>query len=746
MTNLKERAYKILTSVYGNGASFREGQYEAIESVFTHKKTLVIQKTGWGKSLVYFLSTKLNREEKNGVTLVISPLLVLIENQIEAAKQFNLKSESLDSTKSQKERMEIIDNLKKNNYDLLFITPESLYSILRAHIKDIKIGMFVIDEVHCISDWGHDFRMSYRKLMDVVKQMESKVSILGTTATANDRVIKDLKEQIGDDLFVSSGPLFRDNISIIPLKLGSKENRYAWILENISALEGSGIIYCLTVSECENISAFLKENGIEAEPFHSDLSNEKSSQTIKRFYNNELKVIVATIKLGLGYDKPDISFIIHYQLPKNIVSYYQQVGRAARDKDKTPIGKAFVLMGLKDKDILDFFINSAFPSEEQMKKILQIVEDQNYAKNNGTSSESILRNTNFSNSTIEKCLKFLYFENYINKEGNYYYRNPDPSKRKYIYNGDHYSELTKIRHIETNEVLNIFETNECLSKYVVSTLDNLTYSKCGICSNCKEVSYVSPTKETTEKAVKFVKERIIRIKPKRLYKKDAVTGLAMFTGYLGENVRTHFKEKGYYISSTGNRYDKKDGWFIKVSKSGTEYLYKEPEYYQNLEGVALSKYGDEPYGSIVAECKTNKIDYPEEILNRCIEVIKMKMKETDFVGITFIPSNNNHLMDTLAAKIASTLNLKLLDLFKKTNQNSQKSMNNHHRQRENSEKSYELKNYSQINGKIILIDDMVDSGYTLAYCGKLLLSSSLRCDQVFPLALADSSTRGVEDE
>jgi len=221
----------ILTNLYGAGAKFREGQYEAIEATLLNSRTLIVQKTGWGKSLVYFSCTKILRSQGKGVTVVVSPLLVLMENQTEAAKKLGLKCDVLNSTvKDRKE--EIINSLVNNELDLILVTPEALFKEdLQKSLKDIRIGLFVIDEAHCISDWGHDFRLEYGNLFKVLKQLPVSVPILGTTATANNRVIYDLKTQLGNKVYVSRGPLSRKSLSIQILHLKNKAQRYAWILQ-----------------------------------------------------------------------------------------------------------------------------------------------------------------------------------------------------------------------------------------------------------------------------------------------------------------------------------------------------------------------------------------------------------------------------------------------------------------------------------------------------------------------------------
>lgn len=256
------KSTEIIKAIYGPNASFRDGQYEAIEATMTHNRTLVVQRTGWGKSLVYFVCTKLIREQKRGVTMVVSPLLVLMENQIDAAQKMGLQCDVLNSTVKDR-REDILASLEQDELDLILVTPETLFSDdVQKRLKNIRIGLFVIDEAHCISDWGHDFRLEYGKLKTIIQQLPPNVPILATTATANDRVVTDLRSQLGNNVFVSRGPLTRESLYIQVLNKPDRIERYAWILENILKLDGSGIIYCLTQRDCDYLADFLIKNGI----------------------------------------------------------------------------------------------------------------------------------------------------------------------------------------------------------------------------------------------------------------------------------------------------------------------------------------------------------------------------------------------------------------------------------------------------------------------------------------------------
>ena len=323
-----DRIYEILRESYGENAKFREGQKEAIEAVVNGKRTLVVQKTGWGKSLVYFLATKLLKEkERDGITLIISPLLALMNNQIDSAKKLGINVKTINSDNKDEWNNIISDICDNNTVDALIISPERLANadFVKDCLDKIKnrVNLFVVDEAHCISDWGHDFRPDYRRIVKILQLLPGNVPVLATTATANDRVVNDIVAQLGENLVISRGELIRESLAIQVIKLQKKEDRLAWLAENIEKMPGSGVVYCLTKADCDLVTDWLNENDIKSEKYYADISKEGKAITLEKFQKNEIKVLVATVAFGMGYDKPDIGFVIHFQRPANIVSYYQ---------------------------------------------------------------------------------------------------------------------------------------------------------------------------------------------------------------------------------------------------------------------------------------------------------------------------------------------------------------------------------------------------------------------------------------
>lgn len=678
------KSTEIIKAIYGPNASFRDGQYEAIEATMTHNRTLVVQRTGWGKSLVYFVCTKLIREQKRGVTMVVSPLLVLMENQIDAAKKIGLRCDVLNSTVKDR-RDDILTSLEQDELDLILVTPESLFSNdVQKRLKNIRIGLFVIDEAHCISDWGHDFRLEYGKLKTIIQQLPPNVPILATTATANDRVVTDLQSQLGNNVFVSRGPLTRESLYIQVLNKPDRIERYAWILENIPKLDGSGIIYCLTQRDCDYLADFLKKNGISAAAYYSRAGEDGNSinrEIEENFRNNKLKVIVATIKLGMGYDKGDIAFVIHYQMPSNIVSYYQQIGRAGRNLDSAYI---FLMYGKEDEEILNYFINTAFPTEQETDSIVQYI-----GSNDGVKESEIISTLNIRSTRIKKALSFLQNDGFIRKDKSYYYLTP----KKFVYDREHYETVTDIRRQEVEQMKRLVSTQECYSRYIVSCLDDKTANNCGHCANClgKEFLPSAVSSKFIHIAEEFVNKLIIPIEPRKMWVSSNVT---------------------------------------KASKIS----------HINQQGFCISKYGDAGYGELVKQGKySKKMRFCDELVGKSVDILRPFIREHKITHICCVPSLRSELVKDFAARVAESLKLDFADILEKTPAKQQKEMENSAHQCANAYQSFFVKENVTVPRNILLIDDVVDSRWTFTVCGYRLMEAG--AENIYPFALADSSNR-----
>jgi len=682
---MKNQLEKELKSIYGQDADFRPDQEKAILSVLKGKRTLVVEKTGWGKSLVYFLSTKMLRQQRKGFTIVISPLIALMSNQIEQAEKMGLVARTMNSN-NKDDWEQIKEELVSNQVDILIISPEHLNNddfrenFLMRVAK--TIGLFVVDEAHCISDWGHDFRPDYRRIVDILQFLPSNIPVLATTATANDRVVEDIILQLGDKLEVIRGPLTRETLSIDVVKLGLKEERMAWIKDNIGRLNGTGIIYCLTKSDCKLIESWLNELKISCEKYDGDLEAEERESIANLFMENKIRVLVATTAFGMGVDKADISFVIHFQKPANIVSYYQQIGRAGRG---IPFAKAILLTGFEDDEINNYFIESAFPTEDEMITIVECCENMN-----GPRKFELEKETGMKSKKMEKCLKYLIVEGAIYKETGQYFKtpnawHPDIQKAK---------KITKQRKNELERMNEYINMDECYMKFIAEELNDSTASPCEKCSNCNgTMSFPHEvSKESLEYARYFLKHEYYTIEPRKQW-------------------------------PAGER--------VNGANKIAEEMRMKP-------GLVLSNYSDCEYGRLVRKCKYQVGEFSEELVKESCQRLKDFIEEHNITWITYIPSlKHPNLVKDFAQKIAQHFQLPIKDAIIKTrNAFEQKTLTNSVKQFENAYDSFESTD-EVLEGNVLLIDDMVDSKWTLTVCSYKLLEKG--ANEVYPFALSNTA-------
>lgn len=681
-----------LRKTYGKDAEFRDGQVEAIRGVLSGRRALVVQRTGWGKSLVYFLSTKMLRKQNgNGFTLIISPLLALMNNQVETAKKLGLHVETINSS-NQDNWQEILEEMDRNTVDALIISPERLSndefkSRLSKKLAK-KIFLFVVDEAHCISDWGHDFRPDYRRIVDIVKMLPSNIPVLATTATANERVVNDIKHQLGEDILISRGHLIRESLSIQVIKLPTKEERLAWILENLNKIEGTGIIYCLTVSDCKMVNKWLNTNGIDSEAYYSNIDNsENKSRIIDKFMKNEIKVLVATVAFGMGFDKPDIGFVIHFQKPANLIAYYQQIGRAGRAISNAI---AILLVGNEDDEINHYFIESAFPTENLMNGIVEYIR-----RYPGVTVSKLTTYINMRQSKIKDCVKYLEVNGDIYADKGRYYKTPKPWKPDLIKS----QEITRRREEELIQMKKYTETKSCYMEYIARALDDPLPQRCGKCANCLQ-AFIIPehvARENVIAAQQFVKNDFNIIEPRKKWPD-----------------------------------------YVKIKDRN-----KISEDFICEQGRVLSNYGDAGWGKLVLEGKYKKEYFDNQLVDASYDLLKDFVVENDIKWITNISSvRKPNLVKSFTEHLANKLGLTYKDVIeKKPGYKCQKEFNNNYSQYNNAFASFEVIN--PLNENVLLVDDMVDSRWTFTVCGYKLREKG--CGKVYPYALANSAARNGDE-
>ena len=684
------------TAVNNPKAHFRIGQWEAIDALVNLRlKLMVVQRTGWGKSSVYFISTRILRDRGSGVTVIVSPLLALMRNQVEAANRLGIRAETINST-NQENWPEIKHDLLADRIDAILISPERLAN--EAFVEDVlgpiadRVGLFVVDEVHCISDWGHDFRPDYQRLINVLRQMPPNMPVLGTTATANNRVIEDVRKQLSD-IEIQRGSLVRDSLSLQTLRLRDQASRLAWLAQHIPGLPGTGIVYALTIRDAEQVANWLKLQGIEACAYYSKVEHEgfENSNQYRQhledlLLSNNIKVLVATTALGMGYDKPDLSFVIHYQAPGSVVSYYQQVGRAGR-----AIHNAYgvLLAGREDEDIHEYFRSSAFPDEQNVNKILDVLADHEEL-----SVVQLQQYLNLKYGQIDKVLKILSVENPspIIKQGSKWRRTPVP------YHVDHaqIERLTQQREIEWQEVQDYIDTNDCLMAYLRNALDDPEIDECGRCAVCRSepVVDIDIAHSLIVDASRFLRQAEMPFKPNRQVARDAFP-IYGFRGNL-------------------------------------------PPYLQALEGRILSRWGDAGWGLLVsADKQAGRLR--SALVEAVAEMIEQRWQpDPNPKWITCVPSiSHPALVPDFAQRLATRMQLPFVDAIHKIQNNEpQKNQQNRFHQCKNLDGAFEIS--GNIPGTpVLLVDDIIDSGWTMTVLAALLRQAG--SGPVFPVALASTS-------
>ncbi|MCW2967184.1 MAG: ATP-dependent helicase, RecQ family, partial [Solirubrobacteraceae bacterium] len=537
-------------------AAFRPDQLEAIaDLVVDRARVLCVQRTGWGKSAVYFVATSLLREAGAGPTLIVSPLLALMRNQIEAAERLGLRAHTINST-NRDDWDAVGRRLAADTIDLLLISPERLNNPrFRDDVLPLfasSVGLLVIDEAHCISDWGHDFRPDYRRVKDMLDALGPDAAVLGTTATANDRVVGDVVEQLtrpgGEQLRSYRGPLARTSLRLEALELPRPAERLAWLVEHLPQLPGSGIVYTLTKRDAEQVSSFLTANGISAEPYSGEQETEDRIATEQRLLRNDLKAVVATSALGMGYDKADLTFVVHYQAPGSVVSYYQQVGRAGRGVDHADV---VLLRGGEDRRIQDFFIEQAFPARERVRAVLEELEA---AGPDGRTTRELMTVVNLGAGRIDAMLKILDVEGAVSRAGTRWHA---VGGSDWAYDAERYAQVTALRRAEQEAMARFGTDGRCLMRTLQEELDGaggVPITDCGRCSVCTAPRFAQPP----DPALVELAQRHLRSRPIELEVRKMAPDAEGTMRKIAEDART---EPGIGLARFGD-----GGWWPMIER------------------------------------------------------------------------------------------------------------------------------------------------------------------------------------
>lgn len=689
--NTLNRGLELLRQGTGNPvAEFREGQWEAISSLVERpSRNLVIQRTGWGKSSVYFIATKLLREQGMGPALLVSPLLSLMRNQLDAAGKMGVRAATINSG-NKKDWQQVKEDIRSDQVDILLISPERLANKdfgveVLSHILG-RVSMLVVDEAHCISDWGHDFRPYYRLIVGMVERLPKNTRLLATTATANKRVREDLNEILGRDLSVTHGDLHRPNLVVQSAWVESIPERMLLVKQLIEMLPGSGIVYTSTVRDANRLALWLASCGIEAKAYTG--STENRPELEEALQKNELKVLVATVALGMGFDKPDLAFVIHFQMPGSPIACYQQIGRAGRGIEQA---RVFTFGGSSDLEIQEFFIRNAFPTRAECKEVLDALDE---ADDDGLSVNQILAKVNAGKSRLEHTLKLLSLENPtpLEKEGSRYYRTVNDIPDEFW---NRVERLTQTREEEL----------EAMQKYLTLPfghhlrflLDQLDAKLPEGHRPLAGPLELSVDEDEVYAVLEWTRRKSVLIEPRKQWPQGAALPLSGLKGRI----------RGEYRCEPGK---------------------------------SLCIYGDLGWGKRVHEGKYVTKRFDDELVAALVQLIRKKQLSPAPTWVTCIPSlRRPRLVPDMAQRVASSLGLPFLPVVVATKQRpEQKTMENSYFQGVNVDGVFDIRGQVP-SGSVLLLDDIVDSRWTLTMAAWLLRSAG--AGSVVPFTLATSSVQ-----
>jgi len=682
---LDARAGELLRDLAGPEADFRTHQLEAVRDLVDDRaRVLCVQRTGWGKSAVYFLAAALLRERGAGPALIVSPLLALMRNQIAAAERLGIRAHTVNST-NREAWGEVRSLLEADAVDLLLISPERLdnpqFRTEMLPLFSERVGLLVIDEAHCISDWGHDFRPDYRRLEEMLERLPDGVAVLCTTATANDRVVADVEEQIrvdGAGLRTYRGPLGRSSLRFEVVELPGQADRLAWLATWLPQLPGSGIVYTLTKRDAELVAAWLTGRGIAAAAYSGEIESDRRVEVEERLLSNELKAVVATSALGMGYDKPDLGFVVHYQAPGSVISYYQQVGRAGRGIDRAEV---VLLRGAEDRRIQDFFIQQAFPPRELVGRVLDHLDG---AGEGGATARELMAHVNLGRGRVDALLKVLDVEGAVTRNGSRWTLVPGSD---WQYDAERYARVTQLRRHEQEAMAAFGADGRCLMRALQEELDDPDPRDCGRCAVCAGARYDGPLDPVlVREAALLLRSRPIVLEAKKMAPDE-------------------------------------NGAMRKI-----------PDDARAEEGRALARLGDGGWDPVVkAGLRGGRFD--DELVAAAAEVVRAWAVPVAWV--TAVPSQRSgELVPDFGRRLAAALGLSYADAVERTGDAPpQREMANSAQQVANVRGQFAVAG-SLPDGACLLVDDIRFSGWTLAMVGGQLRRRGVPA--VYPLALSSA--------
>ncbi|MCR3718978.1 MULTISPECIES: RecQ family ATP-dependent DNA helicase [Prauserella salsuginis group] len=697
--SLRDRAATLLRALAGEHAQLRDDQWTAIEAlVAEHRRALVVQRTGWGKSAVYFLATALLRQQGAGPTVIISPLLALMRNQIAAASRAGIRAATMNSA-NQQEWDEVQAGVDAGEIDVLLVSPERLNN---PDFRDAVLpklaasaGLLVVDEAHCISDWGHDFRPDYRRLRTLLAELPDGVPVLATTATANDRVVTDVAEQLGigrqSDTLVLRGPLDRESLRLAVVDTPTETARLAWLAEHLADLPGSGIVYTLTVAAAHDTAALLAQRGYEVAAYTGKTEPADRQAIEDDLLASKVKAVIATSALGMGFDKPDLGFVVHLGAPSSPIAYYQQVGRAGRGVERAEV---VLLPGPGDKAIWDYFGSLAFPDEHRVNQVLDALA---YA-DRPLSTAALEPRVELSRSRLEMVLKVLDVDGAVRRVKGGWVGTGTP----WSYDAERYERVRIAREAEQQAMVDYAATGDCRMEFLRRQLDDPHAQPCSRCDNCTGEGWPS---RVADEIVGQTAETLAKPGVELAPRKQWPTGLAALDVPLSGRIGTG--EQAAPGRVVGRLTDV--GWGGRL---------------RDLLGP------ESPDGPV-----------PDELVQACIAVLASWDWQERPAGIVAVGSQRRpRLTADLAGRLASIGRLPLIGTLdadgpppRRAN-SAVRLADLWQRLRVPVDLHAAL---SEPDGPVLLVDDLVDTGWTMTVGARLLRRAGAA--EVLPLALASTS-------
>ncbi|MGA8246834.1 MAG: DEAD/DEAH box helicase, partial [Nocardioides sp.] len=493
-------------------AVLRDDQWTAIQALVDRRRALVVQRTGWGKSAVYFVSTLLLRAAGSGPTVIVSPLLALMRNQITAAERAGIRAVTINSSNVE-EWEPIQEAVAAGEVDVLLVSPERLNNPgFRDQVLPrlaATCGLLVVDEAHCISDWGHDFRPDYRRIRTLLHDLPAGIPVLATTATANARVSADVAEQLGPEVLVLRGSLDRESLRLGVVRLPTPERRLGWLADHLAEQPGSGIVYCLTVAATQEVADFLRSRGHHVAAYSGQTDPTERLALERQLAAGEVKALVATSALGMGFDAT-LGFVVNLGAPPSPVAYYQQVGRAGRGTDRASV---VLLPQAEDRDIWAYFGSLAFPREDQVRHTLRVLTDEG-----GPLSTAALETyVDLGRTRLEQMLKVLDVDGAVRRVRGGWVATGEP----WTYDAERYARVSEARRREQQAMLDYLDTDACRMWFLRDQLDDPAISgadRCGRCDRCGGLELVA---DVSEDALVEARARLARpgvvIEPRTLW-------------------------------------------------------------------------------------------------------------------------------------------------------------------------------------------------------------------------------------